>query len=35
VVAEDEGRKVIGTLSKKDVLAAYDKAVFQREIEGY
>jgi len=35
VVAEDGGRKVIGTLSKKDVLAAYDKAVFHREIEEY
>jgi CIC family chloride channel protein len=35
VVAEDDSRKVIGTLSKKDVLAAYDKAVFQREIEEY
>jgi CIC family chloride channel protein len=35
VVAEDDSRKVIGTLSKKDVLAAYDKAVFHREIEGY
>jgi CIC family chloride channel protein len=35
VVAEDGSRKVIGTLSKKDVLAAYDKAVFQREIEEY
>ena len=35
VVAEDGSRKVIGTLSKKDVLAAYDKAVFHREIEEY
>jgi CIC family chloride channel protein len=35
VVAEDDRRKIIGTLSKKDVLTAYDKAVFQREIEGY
>lgn len=33
VVAEDGSKKVIGTLSKKDVLAAYDKAVFHREIE--
>jgi CIC family chloride channel protein len=35
VVAEDGSRKAIGTLSKKDVLAAYDKAVFHREIEEY
>ncbi|MDH3802771.1 MAG: chloride channel protein, partial [Deltaproteobacteria bacterium] len=35
VVADDDSRKVIGTLSKKDVLAAYDKAVFHREIEEY
>ena len=35
VVADDDSRKVIGTLSKKDVLAAYDKAVFHREIEKY
>ncbi|MCG6947246.1 MAG: chloride channel protein [Deltaproteobacteria bacterium] len=35
VVAEDDSRRVIGTLSKKDVLAAYDKAVFHREIEEY
>jgi CIC family chloride channel protein len=35
VVAEDDSRKVIGTLSKKDVLAAYDKAVFHREVGEY
>lgn len=35
VVAEDNSRKVIGTLSKKDVLAAYDKAVFHREVGEY
>jgi len=35
VVAEDDSKKVIGTLSKRDVLAAYDKAVLHREIEEY
>lgn len=35
VVAEDSTIKVIGTVSKKDVLAAYEKTVVRREIEGY
>jgi CIC family chloride channel protein len=35
VVAESDNRKVIGTVSKRDVLAAYDKAVVHREIEFY
>jgi CIC family chloride channel protein len=35
VVAESDNRKVIGTVSKRDVLAAYDKAVVNREIEIY
>jgi CIC family chloride channel protein len=35
VVAEDSAIKVIGTVSKKDVLAAYEKTVVRREIEGY
>jgi CIC family chloride channel protein len=35
VVAEDNSSKVIGTVSKRDVMAAYDKAVLHREIEGY
>ncbi|MGD8370352.1 MAG: chloride channel protein [Syntrophobacterales bacterium] len=35
VVAESDNRKVIGTVSKRDVLAAYDKAVVHREIEIY
>ncbi|UCG38857.1 MAG: chloride channel protein [bacterium] len=34
VVADDDGRKVIGTVSKRDVMAAYDKAVLKRELEG-
>ena len=35
VVAEDSDMKVIGTVSKKDVLAAYEKTVVRREIEGF
>jgi CIC family chloride channel protein len=35
VVAEDSAIKVIGTVSKKDVLAAYEKTIVRREIEGY
>ena len=35
VVAEDDGKKVIGTVSQRDVMAAYDKAVLNREIEEY
>ena len=35
VTTEDDGRKVIGTVSQRDVMAAYDKAVLNREIEGY
>jgi len=35
VVAEDSAIKVIGTVNKKDVLAAYEKTVVRREIEGY
>jgi CIC family chloride channel protein len=35
VVAKDNAIKVIGTVSKKDVLAAYEKIVVRREIEGY
>ncbi|MBW2602738.1 MAG: chloride channel protein [Deltaproteobacteria bacterium] len=34
VVAEDSAIKVIGTVNKKDVLAAYEKTVVRREIEG-
>ena len=35
VVAEESAIKVIGTVSKKEVLAAYEKTVVRREIEGY
>jgi CIC family chloride channel protein len=35
VVAEDDGEKVVGTVSQRDVMTAYDKAVLKREIEGY
>ncbi|NOY86662.1 MAG: chloride channel protein [Deltaproteobacteria bacterium] len=35
VVAENDSRKVIGTVSQRDVMAAYDKAVLNREIDGY
>ncbi len=35
VVAKDNVIKVIGTVSKKDVLSAYEKTVVRREIEGY
>ncbi|RLB43264.1 MAG: chloride channel protein [Deltaproteobacteria bacterium] len=34
VVAKENGKKVIGTLRDKDIMAAYDKAVIRREIEG-
>lgn len=34
VVMEDDGRKVVGTVSQRDVLSAYDKAILHREIEG-
>lgn len=33
VVSEKDNRDLLGTLREKDVLAAYDKAVLQREIE--
>jgi CIC family chloride channel protein len=35
VLADDSDRRVIGTVSKKDVLAAYEKAVVRREIEEF
>jgi len=35
VVAEDDGEKVVGTVSQRDVMTAYDNAVLKREIEGY
>lgn len=35
VVAENNAVKVIGTVSKKDVLAAYEKIIVHREMEGY
>ncbi len=35
VVAEDNGIKVVGTVNKKDVLAAYERTTVRREIEGY
>jgi CIC family chloride channel protein len=35
VVAEDSVMKVIGTVSKKDVLAAYERTVVRREIARY
>ncbi|UCF30232.1 MAG: chloride channel protein [bacterium] len=35
VVTEVDGMKVIGTVSHRDVIAAYDRAILQREIEGY
>jgi CIC family chloride channel protein len=35
VVAKDSAIKVIGTVNKKDVLAAYEKTIVRREIEGY
>lgn len=34
VISEDDGRKIIGTVSQRDVMAAYDKAVLNREVEG-
>ncbi len=33
VVGGENGRKVIGTLRDKDVIAAYDKAIIRKEIE--
>ena len=35
VVSEDSATKIIGTISKKDALAAYEKTMVRREIEGY
>lgn len=35
VVAEDNGIKVVGTVNKKDVLAAYERTTVRREIEGH
>jgi len=35
VVAEDSAKKIIGTISKKDALAAYERTMVRREIEGY
>jgi len=35
VVAEDSPLKITGTVNKKDVLAAYEKTIVRREIEGY
>jgi CIC family chloride channel protein len=35
VLADHSDKKVIGTVSKKDVLAAYEKAVVRRELEGF
>jgi CIC family chloride channel protein len=33
VVGGENGRKVVGTLRDKDVIAAYDKAIIRKEIE--
>ena len=33
VVAEDDGKKIIGELNRKNVMTAYDRAVSQRESE--
>ena len=33
VVGGENGKKVIGTLRDKDVIAAYDKAIIRKEIE--
>ncbi|MEE8547055.1 MAG: chloride channel protein, partial [bacterium] len=33
VVREDDGNKLVGTVSQRDVMAAYDKAILKREIE--
>ena len=33
VVREDDGRKLVGTVSQRDVMAAYDRAILKREIE--
>jgi CIC family chloride channel protein len=35
VVSEDDGGKVVGTVSQRDVMTAYDKAVLKREIDEY
>ena len=35
VVAEDDAGKLIGTVSQRDVMSAYNRAVLQREDEGY
>lgn len=35
VVAEDDGEKVVGTVSQREVMTAYDNAVLKREIDGY
>jgi len=35
VVSEDDGEKVVGTVSQRDVMNAYDRAVLKREIDGY
>ena len=32
-VREDDGNKLVGTVSQRDVMAAYDKAILKREIE--
>ncbi|MBW1729386.1 MAG: chloride channel protein [Deltaproteobacteria bacterium] len=34
VVSEENGKKLVGTLRDKDIMAAYDKAVIRHEIEG-
>ncbi len=33
VVREDDGKKLVGTVSQRDVMAAYDRAILKREIE--
>jgi CIC family chloride channel protein len=35
VVAEDDPARIVGTVSQKDVMTAYNKAVLQREEEDY
>ncbi|MDT8396831.1 MAG: chloride channel protein, partial [bacterium] len=34
VVQEDNQKKVIGTVSQRDVMSAYDRAILNREVEG-
>jgi CIC family chloride channel protein len=34
VISEDDGGKIIGTVSQRDVMTAYDRAVLNREVEG-